>query len=96
MEVPVEPGTVQQDFEIEKEGSYIMSVKNPSNEPPQGATIGLGDKAEYPESKKEEFEGYAWIPARDPQLLEYERCEFLLIGAADDVAAELGEYLLAT
>jgi len=25
--------------------------------------------------------GYAWIPVRDPSLLDFPRCELLLIGA---------------
>lgn len=90
LEVPAEPGTVQEDFEVLKEGSYVMQIKNPGNDPPQGP-IGLEDKAEYSQGKQEEFQGYAWIPARDSGLLDYERCEFLLIGAADDLGQELGK-----
>ena len=36
-------------------------------------------------------QGYAWIPVHDSQLLDYERCEFLLVGTAAEPAAELGK-----
>ena len=44
-------------------------------------------KAQYPEEKKEEFKGYAWIPARDPTLLDQRGCQILLIGARPDIAS---------
>lgn len=52
--------------------------------------MGLAQKADYPAEKLAQFDGYAWIGAADPELLEFERCEFLLVGATEDVAGELG------
>jgi hypothetical protein len=90
--VPSQQGAVQEELHIPpKAGSYSFSVKNPSNEPrPGGAAIGLEQKAEYTEEKREEFGGYAWIGVSDPSLLEFERCEFLLVAATEDVEQELG------
>lgn len=52
--------------------------------------LGLEQKADYSEEKKEEFGDYAWIPLHDPSLLDYDRCEFLLVATAHDLHAELG------
>lgn len=69
LEVPATPGEVQEDFSIPAEGSYAFSVKNPSNEPgPGAAAIGLQEKADFPEEKKKEFGGYAWIGVTDPSV----------------------------
>jgi hypothetical protein len=35
--------------------------------------------------------GHAMPQAHDAQLLDFARCEFLLVGAADDIQQELGE-----
>jgi hypothetical protein len=102
--VPQHPGEVQEDFAIPQEGSYAFSIKNPKNEPRDaqqggagegagagaGGVIGLEEKADFPQEKKDEFGGYAWIGCTDPSLLEYERCEFLLVGATENVQGELG------
>ena len=69
--VPAQPGEVQEDFAIPKEGSYVFSVKNPGNEPFQaqgGGAIGLEEKAEYEPEQKKEFGGYAWIGVTDPKV----------------------------
>lgn len=69
--VPAQPGEVQEDFAIPQEGSYVFSVKNPGNEPFQGAggpAIGLEEKAEYEPENKREFGGYAWIGVTDPSV----------------------------
>ena len=48
---------------------------------------GLERKAEFKDEKekREEFGPYAWIGARDTSLLDYERCEVLLVGTTADV-----------
>ncbi len=57
----------------------------PSPPPVRGAP-----KPQYSEAKKEEFRGYAWIPARDPSLLDQRGCQILLIGARPDIASAPG------
>lgn len=84
LELPQEPGEVQEDFKILKEGKFVFQIKNPLNEPPSGAPIGLQEKADYPEDKMKKFGSYAWIPVKDSQLLDTPRCEFLMIGIAED------------
>jgi hypothetical protein len=51
---------LQKDFHIGSEGSFILQIKNPENQPP--GRPGLAEKAEYSEEKRGEFKGYAWIP----------------------------------
>jgi Protein of unknown function (DUF2795) len=48
-------------------------------------------KPQYPESIKKEFGDRRWINVEDPELLNYENTQMLLIGARKkDVAEELG------
>ncbi|KAL4444582.1 hypothetical protein ABPG77_002399 [Micractinium sp. CCAP 211/92] len=82
LEVPTTPGEAQLEFTIGEAGSFICQVKNPAGRGRDDP--GLDQKAEYPLEKQEEFQHYSWIPPRDPQLFEYEHCEFLLIGARQD------------
>ncbi len=72
-----EIGEVQHSLGINKRGSFLVSVKNPSTSAPPGAAP--SKQADYPESIKEKFGKYRWIPV-EPSLLDYENAQFLLIG----------------
>jgi hypothetical protein len=90
LELPEIPGPTQKEFEIKKEASYIISVKNPEVNIPGFATV-LEKKPEYPKHIKEKFGDRRWISIEDPQLLNYENTQVLLIGARKkDVEEELG------
>src|SRR5918996_3097553 len=90
LELPEIPGPTQREFEIKKEASYIISVKNPEVNIPGFATV-LEKKPEYPKHIKEKFGDRRWISIEDPQLLNYENTQVLLIGARKkDVEEELG------
>lgn len=67
------------------EGLHCGAAQNP--EAPSPPAMRSAPKAQYPEEKKEEFKGYAWIPARDPTLLDQRGCQILLIGARPDIAS---------
>ena len=89
LELPEIPGPTQREFEIKKEASYIVSVKNPEVNIPGFATLSE-KKPEYPEHIKEKFGDKRWISIEDPQLLNYENTQVLLIGARKkDVEEEL-------
>ena len=89
LELPEIPGPTQQEFEIKKEASYIISVKNPNVKLP-GFTASE-KKPEYPKHLIEKFGDRRWISIEDPQLLNYENTQILLIGARKkDVEEELG------
>jgi DNA-directed RNA polymerase subunit H (RpoH/RPB5) len=90
LELPEIPGPTQREFEIKKEASYIISVKNPEVNIPGFATVSE-KKPEYPKHIKEKFGNRRWISIEDPQLLNYENTQVLLIGARKkDVEEELG------
>jgi hypothetical protein len=90
LELPEEPGPAQIEFQIKKEASYIVSVKNPDIQVP-GYSAFLKRKPDYPNSLKEKFGNRRWINIDEPELLDYENTQLLLIGARQkDVEEELG------
>ena len=90
LELPEIPGPTQKEFEIKKEASYIVSVKNPDIQIP-GFKAFDKRKPQYPESIKKQFGDKRWINVEDPQLLNYENSQMLLIGARKKaVQEELG------
>jgi Protein of unknown function (DUF2795) len=90
LELPEKPGPTQREFQIKKEASYIISVKNPDIQVP-GYSAFLKRKPDYPNSLKEKFGNRRWINVDEPNLLDYENTQLLLIGARKkDVEEELG------
>lgn len=91
LELPEVPGPAQREFEIKKEASYIISVKNPNFSVPGFAVFSSARKPDYPKKILEKFGNKRWINVDDPQLLNYENTQLLLIGARKkDVEEELG------
>eukprot|EP00891_Asterochloris_glomerata_P000121 jgi/Astpho2/121/Aster-04586 len=93
LELPEQPGAVQKELNIESEGSFKISVKNPETGNPPNA--GLEEKADFDKRQMHEFKGkrtkgLRWISVQDPTLLDKPHCEILLIGASRDVEGELG------
>jgi hypothetical protein len=90
LELPKVPGPTQKEFEIKKEASYIISVKNPDIQV-RGFAAFEKRKPQYPASIKEKFGDRRWINVEDPDILNYENTQVLLIGARKkDVQEELG------
>ncbi len=90
LELPEVPGPTQKEFEIRKEASYIVSVKNPDISI-KGFAAFEKRKPKYPSSIKQKFGDKRWINVEDPDLLNYENAQVLLIGARQkDVQEELG------
>jgi Protein of unknown function (DUF2795) len=92
LELPEVPGPTQREFEIKKEASYIISVKNPDISVPGFAAFSSKEKKpQYPKHLMEKFGDRRWINIEDPDLLNYENTQLLLIGARKkDVEEELG------
>lgn len=90
LELPEEPGPAQEEFEVLKEASYIVSVKNPGVSTP-GAPSAEAEPA-YPDRLRERFGNLRWLDADDPELLDYENTQILMIGAhaGEEVEEELG------
>ena len=89
LELPDEPGPAQKELNIEPEASYIFSVKNPEAGSPPGVGLGPRQKAHYPEHLESRFRGRRFLPA-EPELLDYEGVEVLLIGSSENPQEELG------
>jgi hypothetical protein len=90
LKLPEIPGPAQKEFEIKKEASYIISVKNPDVIIP-GFKAFEKRKPDYPASIKQKFGDKRWINVEDSDLLNYENAQLLIIGARrKDVEEELG------
>jgi hypothetical protein len=89
LELPERPGEVQEELNIPREGSYIITVKNPDVDAPPDAGL-PEDRAELPPRLRERFHGRRFIPVDPPDFLDREGAEFVLIGADEDVFEELG------
>ncbi|XP_038895444.1 uncharacterized protein LOC120083676 [Benincasa hispida] len=75
-------------FNIEREGSFVIQIKNPD----QGGAGGSHQKrrAQFPAHLQGQFGHKGYHPADPPDYLNFEGCEFLLISASDDIEEELG------
>ncbi|MDX2697348.1 hypothetical protein Sipo8835_18480 [Streptomyces ipomoeae] len=88
LELPEQPGAVQQELTIEPEASYILAIKNPLAGAPAEAGLPPQQRPDLPGREQERF-GRRRFTDADPELLDQEGIEFVLIGAAHDVEEEL-------
>ncbi|CAI8611757.1 unnamed protein product [Vicia faba] len=77
----------QEELNIEREGSFIIQIKNPEK---GGGGLQKKRKAVFPARLQGELGHVRFGPADPPDFLNYEGCEFLLISASDDIEDELG------
>lgn len=61
----------------------LLLLQNPKKGDPNN--VGLDTKADFPSEQQDKFQGYAWLGAIDPTLLDHQNCEMLLIAASTDV-----------
>lgn len=80
---PKQLGEVQKSFNIAKEGSYVLSIKNQYLNRLQG-----GKRAHWPRHLQERFGDRRFIPANPPELLNYTGAEILWIGARENWPAD--------
>ncbi|KAL5554183.1 hypothetical protein UlMin_041584 [Ulmus minor] len=85
----------QESLNIEREGSFIIQIKNPDQHGSSSRSSefrGLQKKrqAMFPAHLQGQFGQNKYCPADPPDFLNYEGCEFLLISASDDIEEELG------
>ena len=80
---------MQRALNIVKEGSYIVVVKNPKAPSPPGSGLDETRRATFPKRLQERFAGRRFIPVDPLDFLDYEGAEILLVGARQDVFAEL-------
>ncbi|GLA28858.1 hypothetical protein CBS147346_8461 [Aspergillus niger] len=79
--IPETLGSIQEDFGLHSRGSWVIQSKNPKYPGPSYAQI--QKDPEYPESIREKFGDYRWVPLR-PEFIDYPNAQFLMIGEATD------------
>ncbi|KAF7588557.1 hypothetical protein BBP40_005512 [Aspergillus hancockii] len=79
--IPSEVGPLQEDFGLHARGSWIVQSKNPKYPGPSYAQI--PNDPEYPESVREKFQDYRWVPLT-PEFIDYANAQFLMVGEATD------------
>ncbi|KAL4366574.1 hypothetical protein GQ457_05G030000 [Hibiscus cannabinus] len=81
----------QESLNIEREGSFLIQIKNPSKAS-SSEFRGLDNKrkAAFPAHLQGQLGKNRYHPADPPDFLNYEGCEMLLISASDDIEGELG------
>ena len=90
LELPEELGEVQEAFGIERQGRFVVSVKNPGVESPQGLGLEPEQQGHLPEDLQNLFGSRRWHPADPPALLDHEGIELILIGGRIEADADLG------
>ncbi|CAK7339801.1 unnamed protein product [Dovyalis caffra] len=82
----------QESLNIEREGSFIIQIKNPDQHGGRSQFRGLQNKrkAMFPAHLQGQLGHRKFVPADPPDMLNYEGCELLLISASDDIEEELG------
>ena len=90
---PADPDKVQRDLQIEQEGSYIITVKNPEAGSPGGAGLQGRQKADFPKRLQEVFGDRKFADFDPADFLDHEGAELILIAAKEDPKKELGVQL---
>ena len=78
--LPKETSDVQKEIGLQKRNSFNTSAKNPESKGPASAQ--LPQSADFPSEIQDQFAGRGWMSLR-PEMLNYENCQFLLIGHGD-------------
>lgn len=94
LEIPDEEhmGQVQKAFNITKEGSFVINVKNPDKPRPSfGPQYKSKDKPDYPSELKKHFQNYSFVSANPVELMDYPGAELIIIGAKKSLKEEFGE-----
>jgi hypothetical protein len=90
LELPKTPREPQQQLNIRKQASIIVTVKNPDVDSPPRAGLPPSRKPEYPASLKRKFGNRRFVDLDPPAFLNYPGTELVLIGASADATSELG------
>eukprot|EP01112_Ceratiomyxa_fruticulosa_P013999 TRINITY_DN3980_c0_g1_i3.p1 TRINITY_DN3980_c0_g1~~TRINITY_DN3980_c0_g1_i3.p1 ORF type:complete len:358 (+),score=108.75 TRINITY_DN3980_c0_g1_i3:213-1286(+) len=91
LELPTHIGEVQSKLDIEKEGNFIISVKNPASPTTSFGGLAPGAKAEYAKTLQDKFEGKKFIPLDPPVFLDHKGAELLFIGTGKEITEDLGK-----
>ena len=78
--LPERPGPVQEALGIERQGNFVLSVKNPEKPAPPGVGLGAGRGEKLPPPVQEEFRDRRF-ETESPDPLNFPGTEIILIGA---------------
>ncbi|MEV4755994.1 hypothetical protein AB0J86_12880 [Micromonospora sp. NPDC049559] len=95
LELPNRPGATQHDLGIEREASYVVSVKNPRAPSPPGVGLTGSRRAKLPAALQERFGNRRFASLDPPDYLDHPGTELVLVGAAHDASRELALNLRA-
>ena len=90
LELPQEPGEVQQAFNIKQEDRFVLAVKNPKAASPPGVGLEFDRQPDFPEHLAARFQDRRWQAVDPPEFLDFEGAEVVLIGGRDDLGDDLG------
>lgn len=90
LELPEAPGEVQEELNIARQASYVVSVKNPDAPAKGGAGLGRERRADFPKKLRERFDGRRFADVDPPSFLDHEGAEIVLVGAREAAEEELG------
>ncbi|MCW8195490.1 hypothetical protein F6455_11890 [Proteobacteria bacterium 005FR1] len=93
LELPRKPGDVQKQLNIEEEGSYIISIRNPDKASPPLAGLPSRQQARFPKNLQRAFRDRKFADADPPEFLDHEGAEFVMIAAAESPREELGIHI---
>jgi hypothetical protein len=80
---PSQLKSTQKEFNLQKEGNYLISVKNPQTGSSEGVGLVEKQRANYPDFLQAKFSDHHFIPLDPADFLEYKGTEFLLIAIND-------------
>jgi hypothetical protein len=89
LQLPREPGPVQQELNIEPRASYIVTVRNPDAPAPPAAGFGPRQEIHLPAKLQQRFRGRRFAELI-PEFLDHEGVELVVVGAGKDPEEELG------
>ncbi|MBD3345211.1 MAG: hypothetical protein GF401_09140 [Chitinivibrionales bacterium] len=93
LELPKKRRGVQEELEIEKQASYVISVANLERSSPRPARLRPSQQATYSQKLKQKFRGRKFSEVDPPDFLNKQGAEFLLVSAAEDIKKDLGVQL---
>ena len=76
-------------FNLEKQASYLLTIKNPDVADPPGTGLERDEKARFPRALRDRFGDRRWTSADPPAFLDHEGAEFLLVGGRDERPSDL-------
>ena len=72
LESPLDVGEVQNAFNITKEASFSVAVKNPKAKSPRNAGLDPSQKTEFPAEVQQKFGSYQWLPGNNEHVAVFD------------------------